>query len=303
MDGEINPILAAGINHTVAGASDETIADVVTQGIPTALISGMTQLANAAESVADVVGLGWGQLEVAKVVHEADDLLHTDLGAYYAKHQEGVDLVGFLGSSLVPGTIGVKALRAAQSGIAIGRSTSIATGLLTNTAEVQLLNRAKTVIESGASISQINKARAAAALARGGQLALEGIAFDMAVFSAMNDNPLLADKSLSEQFKQSVMFGALFGGLGSGWNYFSQMSKPFTVASGTLAGKQTTLKAIESEVGGALTEAGAITIRAAGLKTTALAPDIQIFDPANPSAPMRLYHGSANKLTMEDLAN
>lgn len=68
----------------------------------------MTQLANAAESVADVVGLGWGQLEVAKVVHEADDLLNTDLGAYYAKHQEGVDLVGFLGSSLVPGTIGVK---------------------------------------------------------------------------------------------------------------------------------------------------------------------------------------------------
>ena len=303
MDGEINPVLAAGINHTVASSSDESIADIATQGIPTALISGMAQLANAAESVADVVGLGWGQLEVAKVVHEADDLLNTDLGAYYAKHQEGVDLVGFLGSSLVPGTIGVKALRAAQSGIAIGRSTSIATGLLTNTAEVQLLNRAKTVIESGASISQINKARAAAALARGGQLALEGIAFDMAVFSAMNDNPLLADKSLSEQFKHSVMFGALFGGLGTGWNYFSQMSKPFTVASGTLAGKQTTLKAIETEVGEALTEAGAITIRAAGLKTTALAPDIQIFDPANPSAPMRLYHGSANKLTMEDLAN
>ena len=101
MDGEINPVLAAGINHTVAGASDESIADIATQGIPTALISGMTQLANAAESVADVVGLGWGQLEVAKVVHEADDLLNTDLGAYYAKHQEGVDLVGFLGSSLV----------------------------------------------------------------------------------------------------------------------------------------------------------------------------------------------------------
>jgi hypothetical protein len=208
MDGEINPILAAGINHTVASASDESIADIATQGIPTALISGMTQLANAAESVANVAGLGWGQLEVAKVVHEADDLLNTDLGAYYAKHQEGVDLVGFLGSSLVPGTIGVKALRAAQSGIAIGRSTSIATGLLTNTAEVQLLNRAKTVIESGASIAQINKARAAAALARGGQLALEGIAFDMAVFSAMNDNPLLADMSFGDQFKQSVMFGA-----------------------------------------------------------------------------------------------
>ena len=303
MDGEINPVLAAGINHTVAGASDEAIADIATQGIPTALISGMTQLANAAESVADVVGLGWGQLEVAKVVHEADDLLNTDLGAYYAKHQEGVDLVGFLGSSLVPGTIGVKALRAAQSGIAIGRSTSIATGLLTNTAEVQLLNRAKTVIESGASISQINKARAAAALARGGQLALEGIAFDMAVFSAMNDNPLLADKSLSEQFKQSVMFGALFGGLGAGWNYFSQMSKPFTVASGTLAGKQTTLKAIETEVGQALTEAGYVRQLAAASKTTTMPLAPQVFDPASPNSPLRMFHGSASKLRQEDLDN
>ena len=303
MDGEINPVLAAGINHTVAGASDEAIADIATQGIPTALISGMTQLANAAESVADVVGLGWGQLEVAKVVHEADDLLNTDLGAYYAKHQEGVDLVGFLGSSLVPGTIGVKALRAAQSGIAIGRSTSIATGLLTNTAEVQLLNRAKTVIESGASISQINKARAAAALARGGQLALEGIAFDMAVFSAMNDNPLLADKSLSEQFKQSVMFGAIFGGLGTGWNYFSQMSKPFTVASGTLAGKQTTLKAIETEVGKALTETAYVPQLAAGAKTTVGVANPQLFDISNPTAPLNVFHGSSTRLTMDDLNN
>lgn len=94
----------------------------------------------------------------------------------------------------------------------------------------------------------------------------------------MNDNPLLADMSFGDQFKQSVMFGALFGGLGAGWNYFSQMSKPFTVASGTLAGKQTTLKAIETEVGKALTEAAYVPQLAAGAKTTVGVANPQLFD-------------------------
>ena len=302
-DQEINPVLSAGITHTLASASDATILETATNMIPATLISGLTQLANAAESVADVVGLGWGQLDTATAVHAADELLNTNMSEYYKQHQEGADLIGFIGSSLVPGTIGVKALRAAQAGIAVGRTTSIATGLLTNTAEVQLLNRAKNVIESGASITQINKARVAAALARGGQLALEGIAFDMAVFSAMNDNPVLADMSAGDQFKHSIMFGALFGGLGAGWNYFSQFNKAFTVAGGSLAGQQTSLKAIEYEVGIATTDAGRIELQASGKKTNALAPEMQVFDPFNPTTPLKLYHGSAAVLTEDIVAN
>lgn len=297
---EINPALAAGINYNLAAAPDTTIVDVVTKGIPTTLISGMTQLANSAESIADVVGLGWGQLDTANVVHEADQLLNTDMNAYYQKHQEGVDLLGFMGASLLPGTIGVKALHAAQKGLAVGTATNIATGLLTNTAEVQLLNRAKTVIESGASINQINKARVAAALARGGQLALEGIAFDMAVFSAMNDNPFLADMSAGDQFKHSIMFGALFGGLGAGWNYFSQFNKAFTVSGGTLAGQQTSLKAIETEVGTAITEAGYIVNKAAGPKTTDIASPVQLFDSLHPDTPLQVYYAGPVRLTPEN---
>lgn len=165
-----------------------------------------------------------------------------------------------------------------KKGLQSVRRLILLRGLLTNTAEVQLLNRAKNVIESGASITQINKARVAAALARGGQLALEGT-FDMAVFSAMNDNPVLADMSAGDQFKHSIMFGALFGGLGAGWNYFSQFNKAFTVAGGSLAGQQTSLKAIEYEVGIATTDAGRIELQASGKKTTALAPEMQVFDP------------------------
>lgn len=75
---------------------------------------------------------------------------------------------------------------------------------------MQLLNRAKTVMNLGL-VSPRSIKLEPQLRTRGGQLALEGIAFDMAVFSAMNDNPLLADMSFGDQFKQSVMFGLCLG--------------------------------------------------------------------------------------------
>jgi hypothetical protein len=60
----------------------------------------------------NIVAIGAGSLGADPYIRELDD----DLGAYYKQHKTGIELGGFLATSFIPGTAGIKALQAAKAG-------------------------------------------------------------------------------------------------------------------------------------------------------------------------------------------
>ena len=229
----------------VSSSSDDTITDWFVKGIPSAVISGGVSIANTAEYYADKVNLGWGQLDTLDSVNK---LAGASAEAYAAKHLDGIELGGDLLGAIIPGTLAIKGLKLAQAGLHISKLTGAATGLLNNTAEVTLLNRARVAME-GMDMVAARKARFLAAGAAGVQTGLEFAAFEAGAYAAMNQAPTYEGKSMGEAVTHSFQTGLVFGALATPFKYFSGMNKQLTITSGSLAGGVTTLNATKDFVG------------------------------------------------------
>jgi hypothetical protein len=154
---------------------------------------------------------------------DASDWIHNKLGDnfgdYYDQNKENIDLAGFIGTSLIPGTLGIKALKLARSGVAvgaIGRALGMTTdgaGIALSRAEAALNGGLQGLAKTGGTIdATIQQAKTANMIWNVADNVLMSAAAETAVAITMSDSPVLDGQSKWDMAK-NIGAGALFGGV------------------------------------------------------------------------------------------
>lgn len=210
----------ASDNHNY-GSGDFAITDPSTWGtglsntgkfIVASTISGAAGLYNSGITVANWFGAGAEELKAGTYMAELD----SDLGRYYTDNKESVDLVGFIASSLVPGTLGVKVLNAGQKSLRLATETGMiggnlgkVTGLLTPATERYTVLAAQEIAQTRATFSAMSGYRLKAIASGFGQAALESAAFETAVAVTTFKSPVLEDADIGDILQNIAIGGAL----------------------------------------------------------------------------------------------
>ena len=203
-------------NKTFLESATDTL-DSIPKFIGTSLISGANQLYNIPADVGNLFGGEFERTDTAEVIASLD----SDYSQFYQEHQEGADLVGFIASSLVPGTLGVKVLNAGQKGLRtaigagkFGENTGKALGLLVPNKQ-KFIDKALLEVSTNSSAASLTNLNALKAVTSGfGQNALEALAFETAVTATLFKSPILENQDMGD-FVTNVAFGAgVFGLVG-----------------------------------------------------------------------------------------
>jgi len=201
--------------HPAAMAADTTdyqagtlsrIQSAISKGAPAAAISGAMSIYN---TFLDYTGQDQVQTEDAVRRFGSDEM-----GDYYKENTSAVDLVGFVGTSLIPGTLGIKGLQVARGGNALGNFGKYLNLASSNKKKYLEAALQETAQSGGVIKSILSKNRLKYTGWEVADQAIMGTAFELGVVAAMNDSPVFDDNSLGD-FSWNVMLGAgLSGGIG-----------------------------------------------------------------------------------------
>lgn len=143
--------------------------------------------------------------------------LDNDLGAYYQENREWADIAGLVGTSLVPGMVGVRALNAGQNALRaasagrIGGNMSFATRLLTTRVD-DYIEASATQINSTLAATRLTNLNTLKAIGTGAwQGVLETVAFETMVYATMFKNPILEAQDAGDIAK-NLLIGTVLGG-------------------------------------------------------------------------------------------
>lgn len=219
-------LLAADTHTALNGGIEEqgfldSAIDLVSKGIPSTLIAAGNEIANIPATIGNWV-TGTNDYEVVTNRQRIADL-DDDLAAYYDDHKLGIDTMGFIVGSFVPGMAGTKVLRAGQTVLReavgagkMGGFTSNALGLLAPQREKYLAQAISEIGTSG-NVFKITEANTFAAMKAGvWQNVLEGAVFTGAVNATMHQSPILDQRSTSDLMFDVLLGGALGGVIGGG---------------------------------------------------------------------------------------
>lgn len=185
-----------------------------------ALASGATGILNTGIALGNWVSekTGGGQLTTEINLKNWVSEYDNDLGEYYRKNTDSIDTWGFVATSLIPGTAGVKALNmgqkalktAAETGV-IGQNLARATGLLAPASEVHIARAATQLAATNQRFSLL-QADTLRAIGTGfGKHALEAAAFETAVLATSYKSPFFENMDAAD-----IAINAAIGiGLGS----------------------------------------------------------------------------------------
>ncbi len=218
-----NPLLSAVDNHNVANGDDswfstrvndtgdfiDSVGEAVTKGSIGAVVAGVDSLINTGVAVANFLGADLEPTSTYENLKAIDD----DLGLYYRQHEAGVETAGFVVTSLVPGTAGIKAINAAKAGV-LGTNMAKASGLMRSvTADYAKVARIEFAM--GETPFSILNANTVKALAQGvGSSAIDMAAFEAATYATMYKSPLLDGQGASDIFWNMTTGTLIGGGLG-----------------------------------------------------------------------------------------
>lgn len=216
-------IRLGAMSHDIAASADSSffsrVGDAVTMGLPAAIVSGAYQLVNSASAIGKFAGFGDGeQIDIAE---RMDDILGISAGDYYRQNQTGVDFGGFLVSSIIPGGLAVKGLRAGQAGLAalkaaelgqVGSNMSLALRLMTGTQQQKLLTAAKEGMElGGLAWRQTLNLRVQSVAAGSFQTALEFSAAETLTQATLNQSPIYAELNSPKDWVFNSLSAGAFG--------------------------------------------------------------------------------------------
>jgi hypothetical protein len=215
-----NPLISAIDNHNVANGDGswfdakldsttglvEDVADAVTKGSVGVVVAGVNSILNSGIAVANFVGADIEQISTYETLKSLDD----DLGQYYRKHEEGIEIGGLLAGSFIPGLAGVKAIQAAKAGF-LGTNMAKSSGLITSLTR-DYAKAAKIEFASGNSPFTVLNGNVIKSLAQGfGSQALEATAFEIAVAGTMFKSPTLEHQTAND-LMWNIATGTLIGG-------------------------------------------------------------------------------------------
>lgn len=210
--------LIASENHNLLNATEESWTDVVMNAPKTLALglgAGVTEILNVPITVGNwLPGNDIPRIEYSKILQDYD----SDLSKYYTDHKLGIDTIGFIAGSIVPGMAGVKVLRAGQTMLrgagegAFGTTLGRGLGLLAPEHTVAL-ETAMSSIRSTGNVFKLGEANTLRALATGtGQQALEAAAFETVVAATMYKSPILDEMSIGD-LTWNVAIGTALGGV------------------------------------------------------------------------------------------
>lgn len=205
---------AADTQQVQAGGTSfvDDLGNALTAGTAGAVISGLGSIYNTAAAGVNALGGDVDTIDTYKKLEEIDG----NWANYYKEHQNAIDVVGFIGSSLIPGTIAIKglnAVRAGSAGNAFGRALGFAA-----TRQAAALDSAlgELAVEGGTIFTRINKSKMAAMAWGFADQTLTAAAFETGVALAMKQSPLLADDSWWDIGKSALQMAAFGGVIGGG---------------------------------------------------------------------------------------
>jgi hypothetical protein len=223
-------ILRAGNTHDMVASGGVLggVGEFVSETLPTFAAATAVNLLNMPHDLAEipyklVTGdtIDSGKVELRDVLGGLDSALNTNLDDYYTKHKQGIDMSAYIASSLIPGTIGIKAVRlgmgttraavAAESGL-VGRAIGTFEGL-----GAKSLEAAKMEVLKGSPFTYLSREALNLAAAGATVGIVETLAFNTVATMALHNSPYLEKKDAWELAKDAVtdslMFGAVAGGL------------------------------------------------------------------------------------------
>ena len=206
----------ANRNKTFLESAVETVENIP-KFVGLSLISGVNQIYNAPADIGNFFGGDFERSDTADIIAGLD----SNISEYYQEHREGIDTLGFVAFSWIPGMGGIKALHAGQSALKaslvankFGTNMSKALGLLVPEKQTYL---AKAISEAvnGNSIVSLTEKNILSSMAAGlGQNVLEAAAFETAVAATMFNSPVLEGQDLGD-FVSNIAWGAgVFGAVG-----------------------------------------------------------------------------------------
>ena len=208
--------------HNIAGEGKsllESAGDIVTKGIPVALASGVVSVLNTGISLGNVFG-DFEKINTEEEIRSYDN----NLADYYSANKEVADIAGFIGTSLIPGSLGIKGLKALQEirgGGAIGQATKNITGYAVSAENAAIRAAAETIAGPEQLLfGAINTNKVKAIVAGVGDNVLQGLAFETGVLLTMNQNPVINPddrsyfSSIWHNIPHSLLNAGIFGAVG-----------------------------------------------------------------------------------------
>jgi hypothetical protein len=191
-------------SDTIDGQSGtfSRIGDALTKGVGSAAVSGALSIYNTFLDYA-----GKEAVSTSQVIRDYD----ASWGNYYDDNKEVIDFAGFVGTSFIPGSLGIKALKLAQGGEAlgaIGRTLNLATSNKNKYFNQAMQELAKSGGSITAQVTSAKRANLAWALA---DQTLTSTAAELAILATMNDSPIFEGADAGD-FAKNVLMGAVFGG-------------------------------------------------------------------------------------------
>ncbi len=117
--------------HEIAGGNpsmEDGITDYLTTGVMDSVVSAGVGIYNTGAALGQVIGIAGKDAQIDEG-DAINSLLGADAASFYGRHKTGIDAFGFVASSLVPGTLAIKALRMAQTAGKIGSGLEAMSGL------------------------------------------------------------------------------------------------------------------------------------------------------------------------------
>lgn len=200
----------------------EGVGDFLQYGISAAALSAGLGIYNTGVALVNVLGADAESIDVGDTLQ---DLGSPEAARYYKENQTGIDAIGFIAGSFIPGLSGIRALRAGQKAVAASTSTArLSTGFrraLVPDARLTAVREeiATKGMDAYAAVQQ-NKLRSIAAGFH--QQALEAAAFEGAVLLTMNQSSSLNGEDLNYfdavqanlgLAATGLFFGATLGGI------------------------------------------------------------------------------------------
>lgn len=198
----VPPVVLASDTTDLQSSGFSRLGDAVTKGIGSAAISGGLGIYN---TFLDYTGQE--ALDTGKVIRDFDN----SWGDYYDQNKELIDLGGFVATSFIPGSLGIKVLKLARSGEAlgaVGRALNLAP---TKSAQALSTGLAELARSGGTLTAEVTAAKRAKMAWDVADNVLLSAAAEIAVTATMNDAPIFEGQDRWD-FAQNIATGALFGG-------------------------------------------------------------------------------------------
>jgi hypothetical protein len=223
--GLFNDSLSYAVDTTAIQAGDLNFGDKAGGVVAGAVISGLGSIYNTGVAVNNALGGNAEAVDTYNKLSELDDNWAT----YYKENQAAIDVVGFIGTSLLPGSLAVKGLNAVRAGEgvgAFGRALNIP-----RTMQSRYLSRAIAELETagGTVFTRLNANKIGTMTWEFADQTLQAAAFELGVALTMKQSPLLADDSWWDIGK-GIATGAVLGGVIGGGIQALALNKSFKSA-------------------------------------------------------------------------